>query len=204
MRYRRTHGSGRSRDIVEKQLLINVLEGEECRIALYENNSLEELYVERYGVEGHVGDIFKGVVTNVEPSIQAAFVDIGRDRNAFLHVSDVIPSAYREGYKKKGRRRHPPIQGVLKRGQHVIVQITRLPDGTRKITNIAEITGIEGDTVLMQQLFEFKQTGFDNQGNVLGRMRATGVIPRFVEADRERGVPVDLNVFKTEKRTPQE
>jgi len=111
---------------VDKQLLINVLEGEECRIAVFENNSLEELYIERAGGEQHVGDIYKAVVTNVEPSIQAAFVDFGGEKNGFLHVSDLIPSAYHPGHKKKqGRRKHPLVQDVLKRGQHVVVQITR-------------------------------------------------------------------------------
>ncbi|HUV39450.1 MAG TPA: Rne/Rng family ribonuclease, partial [Planctomycetota bacterium] len=106
-------------------MLINVLEGEECRIALFENGSLEELYIERSGGEQHVGDIYKAVVTNVEPSIQAAFVDFGGERNGFLHVSDVIPSAYTAGQKRKRGRRHPLVQDVLKRGQHVVVQITR-------------------------------------------------------------------------------
>ena len=112
---------------MEKQLLINVLEGEECRIALFENGSLEELYIERSGGEQHVSDIYKGIVTNVEPSIQAAFVDFGGDRNGFLHASDVVPTVYHPEYKKKPgkKKRHPAIQDILKRGQHVVVQITR-------------------------------------------------------------------------------
>jgi ribonuclease E len=109
---------------VEKQLLINVLESEECRIALFENATLEELYIERVGDEEHVGDIHKAVVTNVEPSIQAAFVDFGAEKNGFLHVSDVMPSAYHPGYRGK-HRDHPPMQEVMKRGQEVVVQITR-------------------------------------------------------------------------------
>ena len=111
---------------MEKQLLINVLEGEECRIALFENNSLEELYIERSGGDQHVGDIYKGVVKNIEPSIQAAFVDFGAEKNGFLHVSDLMPAAYHPSYKKKqSRKRHPLLQDVLKRGQQVVVQITR-------------------------------------------------------------------------------
>lgn len=111
---------------MEKKLLINVLESEECRIALFENGTLEELYIERTKGEQHVGDIYKGIVTNVQPSIQAAFVDFGVEKNGFLHVSDIVSSSYHPGYKKKrGKRRHPLIQDVLKRGQHVVVQITR-------------------------------------------------------------------------------
>jgi ribonuclease E len=110
---------------VEKQLLINVLEDEECRIALLENSLLEELYIERSGSEQHVGDIHKGMITNVEPSIQAAFVDFGAGKNGFLHVSDVIPSAYHPESARRGRKRHPLIQEVLRRGQPVVVQLTR-------------------------------------------------------------------------------
>src|SRR5688500_19287757 len=74
-----------------KEMLINVSEGEECRIALIENGRLEELYMERTSSTSHVGNIYKGRVTNVEPSIQAAFVDFGLGRNGFLHISDLMP-----------------------------------------------------------------------------------------------------------------
>jgi len=110
---------------VDKQLLINVLEDEECRIGLLENNLLEELYIERAGGEQHVGDIYKGTITNVEPSIQAAFVDFGAEKNGFLHVSDVIPAAYHPESSKQARRSHPLIQDVLRRGHEVVVQLTR-------------------------------------------------------------------------------
>jgi ribonuclease E len=105
--------------------LINVLEGEECRVALLENNVLEELYIERAGSEQHVGNIYKAVVTNIEPSIQAAFVDFGGAKNGFLHASDVIPSAWHPEAQKGRKRRHPLIQDVLRRGQQVVVQLTR-------------------------------------------------------------------------------
>ncbi len=78
----------------------------------------------------------------------------------------------------------------------LIVHGARLPDGTRKITNISEITGMEQDTVIMQPIFEFRQKGYDEHGRVLGVMTATGAIPKFVQELRERGVPVDLALFK--------
>ena len=114
-------------------MLINVSEGEEIRIAVLENGLVEELYVERAGSTGHVGDIFKGVVTNIEPSIQAAFVDFGHTRNGFLHVSDVIPSAYHPTYQGKRARgkEFPRLEKVLKRGQEVVVQIIREEIGTK-------------------------------------------------------------------------
>src|SRR5438067_7748141 len=76
-------------------MLINVLQPEECRIAILEDGVLEELYVERTGHESYVGNIYKGRIVNIEPSIQAAFVDFGVGRNGFLHVSDVEPTYWR-------------------------------------------------------------------------------------------------------------
>jgi ribonuclease E len=80
---------------MKKEMLINVLQPEEIRIAIIEDGVLEELYVERTSHESYVGNIYKGRIVNIEPSIQAAFVDFGVGRNGFLHVSDVEPAYYR-------------------------------------------------------------------------------------------------------------
>src|SRR5207302_2851375 len=80
---------------MKKEMLINVLQPEECRIAIVEDGVLEELYVERASQESYVGNIYKGRIVNIEPSIQAAFVDFGIGRNGFLHVSDVDPVYYK-------------------------------------------------------------------------------------------------------------
>src|ERR1700729_1912198 len=82
---------------MKKEMLINVLQAEECRIAILEDGVLEELYVERASHESYVGNIYKGKVVNIEPSIQAAFVDFGVGRNGFLHISDIEPQYYRQG-----------------------------------------------------------------------------------------------------------
>ncbi|MEQ8788248.1 MAG: Rne/Rng family ribonuclease [Pirellulaceae bacterium] len=78
-------------------MLINVAQPEECRIAIIEDGMLEELYVERASQDNYVGNIYKGKVVNLEPSIQAAFVDFGVGRNGFLHISDVEPQYFRQG-----------------------------------------------------------------------------------------------------------
>src|SRR5262245_29468124 len=88
--------------MMKKEMLINVLQAEECRIAILENGVLEELAVERTGHESYVGNIYKGRIVNIEPSIQAAFVDFGVGRNGFLHVSDVEPTYWRQ--PSEGRR----------------------------------------------------------------------------------------------------
>lgn len=82
---------------MKQEMLINVSQPEECRIAIVEDGVLEELYVERTAQDNYVGNIYKGVVVNLEPSIQAAFVDFGVGRNGFLHISDVEPQYFRQG-----------------------------------------------------------------------------------------------------------
>lgn len=83
--------------IMKKEMLINVSQPEECRIAIIEDGLLEELYIERASQDNLVGNIYKGRVVNLEPSIQAAFVDFGVGRNGFLHISDVEPQYFRQG-----------------------------------------------------------------------------------------------------------
>src|SRR5437764_12023411 len=90
---------------MKKEMLINVLQPEECRIAIVEDSVLEELYVERSSQESYVGNIYKGRIVNIEPSIQAAFVDFGIGRNGFLHVSDVDPAYYRHLPSREDRGR---------------------------------------------------------------------------------------------------
>src|SRR5262245_12562238 len=82
---------------MKQEMLINVSQPEECRIAIVEDGVLEELYIERTSQDNYVGNIYKGRVVNLEPSIQAAFVDFGVGRNGFLHISDVEPHYFRQG-----------------------------------------------------------------------------------------------------------
>lgn len=82
---------------MKKEMLINVSQPEECRIAIVEDGQLEELYMERASQDNYVGNIYKGKIVNLEPSIQAAFVDFGVGRNGFLHISDVEPEYFRQG-----------------------------------------------------------------------------------------------------------
>jgi len=138
-----------------KEMLINVSEGEECRIALVEDGKLEELYMERTSSTSHVGNVYKGRVTNVEPSIQAAFVDFGLGRNGFLHISDLMPTYFggNEDVKesvgrKMARRDRPPIQKCLRRGDEIIVQIIKEGIGTKGPT-LSTYVSIPGRILVM-------------------------------------------------------
>jgi ribonuclease E len=117
---------------MSKEMLVNVAEGEESRVAVVVDGSLEELYIERASLVSHVGNIYKGKVVNVEPGIQAAFVDFGLSKNGFLHISDLHPkyfSSSNEKGEKIGRRKsvsqRPLMQKCLKKGQEIIVQVTK-------------------------------------------------------------------------------
>jgi len=136
---------------MSREMLINTLEGHECRIAIVDDGRLHELYIERSSNASHVGNIYKGRVTNVEAGIQAAFVDFGLGKNGFLHMSDVHPqyfprakaSATESVGQKRSFRHRPPIQECLKRGQEVIVQMIKEGIGTKgpTLTSYISIPG---------------------------------------------------------------
>ena len=108
-----------ARIFMKKEMLINVLQPEECRIAILEDGVLEELYVERTSQESYVNNIYKGRIVNIEPSIQAAFVDFGIGRNGFLHVSDIDPVYYRhltEGNGQPAGEEPPRGAGIAATG----------------------------------------------------------------------------------------
>ena len=116
-----------------REMLINVAESEECRVAVVEDGSLEELYVERASLGTHVGNIYKGRVVNIESGIQAAFVDFGTGKNGFLHISDLHPR-YFSGTgdkhvesigRRKALRERPLIQKCLHKGREIVVQVTK-------------------------------------------------------------------------------
>ena len=106
---------------MKREMLINATVPEELRIALVEDGVLEELYLERSEEQQIVGNIYRGRVTRVEPSLQAAFVDFGAEKNGFLHVSDVMSSLMSADARKSKRSRRgkagdkPPIQKILQK-----------------------------------------------------------------------------------------
>jgi pilus assembly protein CpaF len=79
---------------------------------------------------------------------------------------------------------------------HLIVQQTRFADGTRRLAAISEISGMELDVITLQDIFQFKQEGFDGEGRVLGRFVATGFVPKFYDDLQRRGLPVDMSIFR--------
>lgn len=142
---------------MKREILMNTT-ARETRVAILEDDVLVELMVDRPDAARMVGDVYKGRVEAVLPGIQAAFVDIGTEKAAFLHVSDVAledddeddaddPSAPDEaeaeesaeapanggggGGGRRGRKAYPPIQDVLKKGQDLLVQVSKEPISTK-------------------------------------------------------------------------
>lgn len=110
------------------KILINATEEEECRVAVLKHGVLHEFYIERPSMETCFGNIYRGRVVNIEPSIGAAFVEIGASRNGFLHASDVNPMLLnREGASPEpsGRKTDSKIDELLTIGQEIDVQVSR-------------------------------------------------------------------------------
>lgn len=127
---------------MQRRMLVNALDPEEVRVAVLDDGVLQEFYIERASRETLVGNIYKGRVVNVVSSLQAAFVDVGLGKNAFLHATEVVApdgtavagpepengagadTARRWGDKAE-RRAAPAIKEVLRPGQEILVQVTR-------------------------------------------------------------------------------
>ncbi len=80
---------------------------------------------------------------------------------------------------------------------HLICQISRFSDGSRKVSKITEVSGLEGDRITLQDIFDFKQTGLDEAGKVMGAIHPTGAVPTFVEEIATRGIQFDRTMFET-------
>jgi pilus assembly protein CpaF len=78
----------------------------------------------------------------------------------------------------------------------IVLQVARLSDGTRRVTSISEITGMEGDTITMQEIFQFERTGIDPAGKVIGRFRPTGIRPRFAEKLKAYGLQLPRTILE--------
>ena len=125
---------------MRKEIVVNV-DHDETRVAVLEEGVLVELYIERTSNQRVVGAIYKGKVDNVLPGMEAAFVDVGLDRNAFLYVADAIPA--HEGDEDEAEVEAPKgasIKDLLKVGQELVLQVTKEPIGTKGARVSSHIT----------------------------------------------------------------
>ncbi|WP_299494261.1 ribonuclease E [uncultured Shewanella sp.] len=111
-----------------KRMLINATQSEELRVALVDGQQLYDLDIESPGHEQKKANIYKGTITRVEPSLEAAFVDYGAERHGFLPLKEIAREYFPKGYSFQGR---PNIKEVVKEGQEVIIQIDKEERGNK-------------------------------------------------------------------------
>ncbi|WP_299789192.1 ribonuclease E [uncultured Shewanella sp.] len=111
-----------------KRMLINATQSEELRVALVDGQQLYDLDIESPGHEQKKANIYKGKITRVEPSLEAAFVDYGAERHGFLPLKEIAREYFPKGYSFQGR---PNIKEVVKEGQEVIIQIDKEERGNK-------------------------------------------------------------------------
>ncbi|KLN66305.1 ribonuclease E [Vibrio sp. VPAP30] len=111
-----------------KRMLINATQKEELRVALVDGQRLYDLDIESPGHESKKANIYKGRITRIEPSLEAAFVDYGAERHGFLPLKEIAREYFPEGYTYQGR---PSIKEVLTEGQEVIVQVEKEERGSK-------------------------------------------------------------------------
>ena len=110
-----------------ERILINATQEEEVRIALTSDQYLENIFIEEFGSH-RTGNIYKGKITRVVPSLQAAFVDYGAERHGFLPLKEVAPEYFRAGYSDNNPYN---ISEVLQEGQEIIVQVEKEERGNK-------------------------------------------------------------------------
>lgn len=121
------------------ELLMNITPTE-TRVALIEGGVLQELHIERQATKGIVGNIYKGKVSRVLPGMQAAFVDIGLEKAAFLHASDIVPHTECVAQTEKDQFKVADISELVRQGQDIMVQVIKDPLGTKGARLTTDIT----------------------------------------------------------------
>jgi pilus assembly protein CpaF len=91
------------------------------------------------------------------------------------------------------------IRKYISSALNIIIHLARLVDGSRRIISFQEVSGMEGDTVILQEIFSFEQTSLDGEGKVKGRFRAKGYRPKFVDKFRALNIPIPYDLFDTDK-----
>lgn len=168
-------GQGR---ITIRDLVINTLRMRPDRIIVGECRGAEALDMLQAMNTGHDGSMTTCHANNPRDALS-------RLENMVMMAGFELPSS--------------AIREQIASAIHLIVQQTRLPDGSRKIVKISEVTGREGNTILLQDIFTFEQEGFDENFHVIGHHTATGNIPTFIDELRQAGdLELDMSVFVPE------
>jgi pilus assembly protein CpaF len=140
---------------------------------------------------GEALDMLQAMNTGHDGSISTIHANAPRD--ALSRIETMVLMA---GFDLPAKAIREQIASAL----NVILQLSRMSDGTRKVVTVSEVTGMEGDVVVMQDIFVFEKRGVDRDGKVLGEFRATGVRPKFLDAVHAAGIHLGANVFAYRKK----
>jgi pilus assembly protein CpaF len=161
--------------IRQRELVINALRMRPDRIIIGEVRGEEAL------------DMLQAMNTGHDGSLTTIHANAPRD--ALYRLNTMVAMANLNIPDKALRQQ---IASAL----NLVIQISRMSDGTRKVTSISEITGMEGDVITMQEIFVFERTGITPDGKVIGRFRATGIRPKCAERLASAGVPLPFDMFE--------
>ena len=136
---------------------------------------------------GEAIDMLQAMNTGHDGSLTTVHANTPRD--ALSRLETMIQMT---GMRLSDRAMRQQIASAI----NLVVQVARLSDGTRRVTAISEITGMEGETITMQEIFQYERTGVDSQGQVIGRFRPTGIRPRFAERLKACGLQLPRVFFE--------
>jgi pilus assembly protein CpaF len=162
-------------EVTQRDLVKNALRMRPDRIVIGEVRGAEAI------------DMLQAMNTGHDGSLTTIHANTPRDSLARLETMIQMT-----GMRLSDRAMRQQIASAI----NLVVQVARLTDGTRRITSISEITGMEGETITMQEVFVFERKGVDNDGKVLGRFRPTGVRPRFAERLKIYGMQLPRSFFE--------
>ena len=114
-----------------RKMFVSVLPEEQVEVVLTEEGQVREYYVEMLHQAKTKGNIYKGIIHNIDPNLQAAFVSYGAVKNGFLQIDEVHPEYFNSPHDPSRNHKYPPIQKVLRPGQEVLVQVVKEPTGTK-------------------------------------------------------------------------
>lgn len=115
----------------KRRMFISVLPGEQVEVAIAEEGRLQEYYLDMFHQRKLKGNIYKGVIHNIDTNLQAAFVSYGAGKNGFLQIDEIHPEYWLTHHEPSKGKKFPPIQKVLKPGQEVLVQVVKEPTGNK-------------------------------------------------------------------------
>jgi pilus assembly protein CpaF len=136
---------------------------------------------------GEALDMLQAMNTGHDGSL--ATVHANTPRDALVRIETMVQMA---GLKMSDRAMRQQIASAI----DLVVQLARLSDGTRRIMSVSELTGMEGEMIVMQEIFLFKRSGIDATGQVIGRHRSTGIRPYFAERLKLYGMHVSRTLFE--------